>query len=395
MAPLVLLSFLVVALAAPVAYHVQKRHELLLGARADARRVATALRGEIEAGPRLWRYQSVKLSERLLAEGLGQTAALVIHDSAGVSVPIEGTLSGPSRRLIFGRAEVVLLGRPLATVWVGADTTPLWVGTLTLSAVFLALSLLLSTVLYVLPVQAVAAAEARVATLMARLALTLKEEERRRIARDLHDGAGQAITAARLRLLALRRTAGDDEAIFAIARHLDEALDEVRRSTQALAPPALRELGLFGALSRHCEAFSRATGLSVICEAEPGLPPVPPPIETASYRIIQEALTNIARHARARFARVHISASDIALRLEVSDDGVGLNGAATEAGEGQGLSGMRERAELLGGQVRFLRGEGQGTKMVVVLPIGPLDPVDDPDGPDGPAGHADGPAEAT
>ncbi len=378
MIPLVVFSLLVVASAAPAAFYVQKRHELLSRARGDAERVAVALRGEIESGPLLWRYQSVKFSERLAAEGLSQAAALVVRDAAGVAVPIEGTsaFGGARRGLLFGRAEVLISGRRLATVWVGVDTTSLWVGTLTLGGVFLLISVLLSMVLYVVPMRAVAGAEARVAALMARLALTLKEEERRRIARDLHDGAGQAITAARLRLLALRRTAGDDEAIAAIAGHLDEALEEVRRSTQILAPPALTELGLFGALSRHCDGFSRAAGLQVTCEAADGLRPVPPAIETASYRIIQEALTNIVRHAGATRARVRLSTSASALRLEVSDDGVGLAGGerngrgskeAPSGGDGRGLRGIKERAELLGGQVRFLR--GPGTQIVVEFPL--------------------------
>lgn len=383
MLPLVAFSLLVVAFAAPTAYHIQKRHELLDGARGDARRVAAALRGEIDAGPLLWRYQSVKLSERLAAEGLSQVPALVVHDAAGVAVPIEGTSAG-GPRLLYGQAAVEIDGLRLATVWVGRDPAALWVGTLTLGGVFLLLSILLSTVLYVVPVRAVAGAEARVAALMTRLALTLKEEERRRIARDLHDGAGQAITAARLRLLALRRTAGDDEAVAAfaaIAEHLDEALEEIRRSTRALAPPALAELGLFGALSRHCDAFSRAAGLKVTCEAAPGLRQVPPSVETASYRIIQEALTNIARHAGATFALVRLSTSDDVLSVEVTDDGVGLGEIESRdggkergaEGEGRGLPGIRERAELLGGQVRLLPGDCRGTRMVVVFPLPPAE----------------------
>src|SRR5262249_22760984 len=165
----------------------------------------------------------------------------------------------------------------------------------------------------------------------------LQEDDRRRIARDLHDGAGQALTAARLRLLALAKS-GDEAAIAAIAAHLDEALDEIRRSTAALLPPALAELGLPGAVERHCKNFGEAAGLAVECQLS-SVPPLPTPIEVACYRIIQEALSNTARHAGATRAWVRLDAAGGQLRLQVRDDGVGLDRDA-------GLDSIRERAHL-------------------------------------------------
>jgi signal transduction histidine kinase len=188
------------------------------------------------------------------------------------------------------------------------DAEPLYASTALLALVFSVLGAGLGTVLFLLPVRAIAVAEGRVQNLLGRLALTLQEEDRRRIARDLHDGAGQVLTAARLELLALQGGGAPSAAALSrIAGHLDEALAEVRRSTAALAPPALAELGLGRALERQCEALADATGLRVRCSAAADLPKLDGEVELACYRIAQEALTNVARHAHA---------NEVAVRLE-------------------------------------------------------------------------------
>jgi signal transduction histidine kinase len=367
MLPLVLASSLVGALSTPLAYHVQKRRELVAVARGDARRVAAALVDLIHERPQLWRYDTTKLVERLAAEGLSQIPVLVVHDARGLPVPVgKGALPGPSK-LLWGRADVLIAGRREASVWVGSERQPLWQGTLALGLLSALVSVILGVVLYMLPVRAIAAAERRISGLMGQLTLTLREEERGRIARDLHDGAGQALTAARLHLLALRR--GADAAtltrIESIAHHLDEALDEVRRSTAALMPPALAELGLKGAIERHCEAFSAASGLPVRCEVDEGLPPFEGQIETSCYRIVQEALTNTARHAGASRASVRLELDQAELVLQVDDDGQGID---ENHGVGVGLASLQERARLLGGSAIF-SSLHPGTRLEVRLPI--------------------------
>ena len=216
-------------------------------------------------------------------------------------------------------------------------------------------------------------AERSIDALLGRLALTLQEEDRRRIARDLHDGVGQAITAARLELLALGAREGlASAAIGPITRQLDVALDEVRRSTAALGPPALAELGLTIALERHCSAFAEAAGLTVACEVPVALPRLDAEVEVACYRIVQEALANTARHASARSARVRLTARDRVLSLEVTDDGSGLaepRGPGDGSAAGQGLEGIRERVRLLGGELALGEGAGGGARLQVTLPF--------------------------
>lgn len=374
MLPLVIATAIPVAAAAPIAFHVQKRLELLHTARGDAARLAAVVAREIAERPRLWRYDATKLGERLAAEGLDRNPLRVREEGRDVQVERMHPETQPQRPL-WGSAPVVLAGDPdsreVARVWVAVEAAPLWTGTALLAALFLLLAIGLGTVLYLLPVRAIAGAERRTHLLLGRLALTLQEEDRRRIARDLHDGAGQALTAARLELLALGARGGDDIAptVRRIAAQLDEALDEVRRSSAALGPPALQELGFARAVERRCEAFADAASLPVACTIE-ALPPVAPEVELAGYRIVQEALTNIARHAAATQASVRIFARAERLCLEVRDDGKGL---APGLVRGRGLAGIRERAELLGGVFHVGEAAGGGVLLSVELPLEPVE----------------------
>jgi signal transduction histidine kinase len=365
MLPLVAAAGLVVAGSAPVAFYAQKRGELVSGARTDAHEIGRLIVDVAHERPRLWRYDSAKLSERIAAGGLGPLAGLVIRDARGADVPIEYRRErrSPERRLLWGHAPVVLDGATIADVWVAIDPARLDAATAQLALGFAALAILLAAILYLLPMRAIASAQRRIATLLGQLAITFQEDDRRRIARDLHDGAGQALTAARLRLLALRR-GGDAAAVEAIAAHLDEALDEIRRSTSALLPPALVELGLAGAVERHCRSFGEAAGLTVECELS-SVPELPAPIEVACYRIIQEALSNTARHAGATHAWVKLGASGGQLRLEIRDDGVGLD----DARSGAGLDSIRERARLIGGRIEWAGPGAPGARLEVRVPL--------------------------
>lgn len=250
---------------------------------------------------------------------------------------------------------------------VGVDTGPLLVGTRVLAMVLGGIAALFGVLLYVVPARAVAATKRSVEAVMTERALTLQEEDRRRIARELHDGAGQALTAARLQLVALEETVGDARAIGRIVQHIDEAIDEVRRSTSALAPPALAELGLAGALERHCEVFSLASNLPVRCDVTGSLPPLEAYVETACYRIAQEALHNAARHAGAKRAWLRLAATDRELSLEIGDDGAGITDPSKL---GFGLDSIRERARLVGATVRLLSEAGRGARLILMVPIG-------------------------
>jgi two-component system sensor histidine kinase UhpB len=247
-----------------------------------------------------------------------------------------------------------------------SDTGPLLSGTKVVAIGLGIVTVLLSVLLYLLPLRAAAATKRRVETAIKEQVLTLQEEDRRRIARELHDGAGQALTAARLQLIALRANeAVPHDLVRQIIASVDGAIDEIRRSTSALAPPALAELGLLGALARHCDQFAGAAGLSVRLDAPPTLKQLPAYVETAIYRIVQEGLTNVARHAGARRAWVSLIAGPTSIQLEVGDDGAGIE----EATPGFGFDSIRQRARLAGGACEILGSPGPGARLRVVLPL--------------------------
>jgi signal transduction histidine kinase len=318
----------------------------------------------------LWRYDAAKFVDRIGADWQPTSAVLVVHDAGGVLVDV-GPLRRPTpRHVLWGRAAVYIGDVHAAAVWIGADTAPLWKSTLLVALVAGLAAGVLGLLLYLLPVRAVRGAEQRIAGLMTQLALTQREEERSRIALELHDGAGQALTAARLHLMSLERESGSAQLpcrIEPVVALLDDALAEIRRSTAALMPPAIADLGLRGAIQRHCEAFAGASGLQIDLEADPQLPDLGVHVQTTCYRIVQEALTNIARHARAQHAKVTLVRRDEALVLTVTDDGAGIDESASAEPE-LGVRSIQTRATLLGGSARLLPAD-QGTCLEITLPL--------------------------
>ena len=216
------------------------------------------------------------------------------------------------------------------------------------------------------------AAERQVRSLLSRL-LSVQEEERRRIARDIHDDVGQQMTALHLKLDALRRAVPEDPIvqrqmteIQAFTRQLDQNLDLF---TWELRPAALHHLTLSAALRDYLEIWSTNYGLPAAFR-ESDLPEgrFAPDVETNLFRIAQEALHNVHRHANAKAAEVHLGRAGDKLVLTVKDDGVGFDPSAPSAPTGIGLMGMRERAALLGGTVKIQSTPGSGTVVVITVP---------------------------
>jgi signal transduction histidine kinase len=205
--------------------------------------------------------------------------------------------------------------------------------------------------------------------------VTAREEERRRIRRDLHDGLGPALAGVAMQLDAARRLMRRDaDAAGQLLQRLREqtqaAIADIRRLVYELRPPALDDLGLIGALSQHAASCSTADGLQIGIDAGPGLPALPAAVEVAAYRIATEAVTNVARHAGARTATVTLTASGGMLKVEMADDGHGISPVHRA---GVGLTSMRERAEELGGHCALLPRPGGGTVVSARLPLaGPL-----------------------
>jgi signal transduction histidine kinase len=198
-----------------------------------------------------------------------------------------------------------------------------------------------------------------------------REEERRRLRRDLHDGLGPALAAHTLKVGTARALLPPgalvaDRLLAELEDDIEAAVADIRRLVYNLRPPALDELGLIGAIRESAAQYDAPRASPVVqVDAPERLPPLPAAVEVAAYRIVQEAVANVARHAHARTCRVEISLGR-ALRLVITDDGIGL---APDRHAGVGLVSMRERAEELGGTCIVERAPGRGTRVVADLPV--------------------------
>jgi len=203
------------------------------------------------------------------------------------------------------------------------------------------------------------------------------EEERRRIAHELHDELGQSLTALKMEL---SRVAQDHEQVPSLFARLRSVLDmishcveAVRRISQELRPAILDHLGLGAAVEWHAGEFQRRTGIACDLDSEldPGLPPLHHEVSMALFRIIQEALTNVARHSRASHATVRLSRAPEGVTIEIRDNGCGLDLTSLDKARSLGILGMRERTSRLGGSFSIeSRPQVEGTVIRVVVPEG-------------------------
>jgi PAS domain S-box-containing protein len=212
----------------------------------------------------------------------------------------------------------------------------------------------------------------RLRTLSRRL-LEVQEAERRHLARELHDEVGQQLTALQLAV----KTAADlpperrAEGLGRAQRLVSELMGQVRDLSLSLRPTLLDDLGLLPALLWHFRRYTPQTGVRVEFEHRGLNGRLPAQVETTAYRIVQEALTNVARHAGVAEAEVAVEADAGMLRIRIEDRGPGFDLAAVRAaGGGNGLSGMHERAALLGGRFLVQSNAGAGTRLTAELPLG-------------------------
>jgi len=204
----------------------------------------------------------------------------------------------------------------------------------------------------------------------------IQEAERAEIARELHDEIGQLLTGLKLMMTLPgtladagngngTRAAGTPEMIKIVS----ELIGRVRDLSMDLRPPMLDEIGVVAALQWHFERYTRRTGIKVSFDHPASNPRFPASLEIAAFRIIQEALTNTARHAGVDHVLVELRADPEYLRLRIEDLGHGFNPDLEPAGRSAGLTGMKERALLIGGQVTIESARDAGTRIFVVLPL--------------------------
>jgi signal transduction histidine kinase len=206
--------------------------------------------------------------------------------------------------------------------------------------------------------------------------MTMQDEERRRIAREIHDGLGQELAAAKMILdgiLAKDKAPPLQQASVEASQLVDRAIQQVRTISHLLHPPLLDEVGLVSALRWFLEGLSQRSGIEIQLKVQPKtLGRLKSEVETAIFRIVQEALTNMFRHSGARHGCIAVAAENGNVMVTVSDDGKGIDDDVAQfrpESVGVGIGGMRQRVTELGGTLRLVNGN-PGTVVEVVIPVG-------------------------
>jgi signal transduction histidine kinase len=207
--------------------------------------------------------------------------------------------------------------------------------------------------------------------------MSLQDEERRHIARDLHDTTGQTLAAMKMTVALIQQAATDSDLLLLLDdlnALTDEAVQEIRTTSYLLHPPLLDEAGISSAVRWFVEGFAKRSGIQVQCEIAENLKRPPRNHELVLFRVLQESLTNVHRHSKASAATVRLNFSADNFVLEIADNGIGISEDSLErfrqsaSGAGVGLIGMRERVQELNGQLN-VQSCTSGTTVTVTLPL--------------------------
>jgi two-component system NarL family sensor kinase len=214
--------------------------------------------------------------------------------------------------------------------------------------------------------------------LISRGILRVQEAERGRISRDLHDGVGQSLTALKVQLQLLEQSAAQEESPLAsrlaeLRAMADRTLQEVRQISHLLRPQMLDDLGLLPTLRWLARTFQQRTGVEVALSSEGPFEQTDPDVENLVFRLVQEALTNVAKHAGAPAVQVHLGRVGDRLSLTVQDRGAGFDAEeflrSTDEERGFGLRGMRDRVHLFAGRFTVKSQPGAGTTLEIEVPL--------------------------
>jgi signal transduction histidine kinase len=214
--------------------------------------------------------------------------------------------------------------------------------------------------------------EQKIAELSAHL-LRVQEEERKRISRELHDETGQALMVIRLYLGMMESTITARTArakIRETVEVVDRTIEGIRRIIGKLSPLVLQELGLVAAIRKEAKLLAKTTGVKTRVLISEDVGRLAPGAEQAIYRVVQEALHNVGKHARARNVMVQVMREDERVHVVVEDDGIGIQGRPNARNQSFGLAGMKERIAVLGGISRVISAKGKGTRIEITVPAG-------------------------
>jgi signal transduction histidine kinase len=418
--PLAILVVIVTCVSAPLAFFVLGRRALGVRAEATAQQVAAVIQQDAAERTRLWKYDSPKVLQHIVAYQTQQGIAHIdVVAANGARVETSGDAATLADVHVIWRSAPILVNNArVGDVWVAAPTDDLRRDALVLLIAFAALGSVLGGLMYLVPMRSAGRAQHEIEDLVQRIehsqaalaslnenlehqvderstelrraygelkekeqnlreistrAVKLQETERRGIARELHDSAGQALTAIRIHLQLmtdLLQSKVGDEKLTDLARRttsmVDDTVEEIRRAVNQLGPAVLDDVGLEAAIRRAGDDLHETTSVEVQVNVELDAK-LDASVESTCYRIVQESLTNVARHANASRVEISVVGRGDEVELVVRDDGKGFD-PDTRKLESRGVIGMRERVELLGGDLRVDSAPGKGTTVSARLP---------------------------
>ncbi|HJP85737.1 MAG TPA: histidine kinase [Gemmatimonadaceae bacterium] len=201
----------------------------------------------------------------------------------------------------------------------------------------------------------------------------VREEERTEVAREIHDELGQALTGLKLDVAWMKSRLPRDHEVMSqcvsVIQRIDQTLDAVRRIATELRPSVLDQLGLAAALEWQGQEFRARTGMDVVIDVNTDDTPIPDDIGSSAFRILQESLTNVLRHAKATSVEIRLEQTPSLLTLDVTDNGVGAPDACLTGTRSLGVVGMRERALACGGEFSIKPAAGRGTRVSLRVPL--------------------------
>jgi len=406
MLPLAVLAGVVLASVPPAIYNVLVWQRLSVQARIYAGQIAASARDAAFHQPYLWRFNIEKIVEATtLYLQQDDIASIELTDCAGKPFFSSDSMNGTTAvrdDVPVGSAPIVVRGRTAAFVSVKIDPEQYDWALLVTAMVSIPLGLAMGLLLFFFPTRVVRRQSRYLSNVMDELrtakqdlaatnqsladrvqegvqkvralsqrVVQTQEDERQRIARDLHDELGHAIASIQMEAeVALTRPDEAQQRLQDVSRGCETALKDLRRVVRELRPVELETQTLSESLRSYAEAFEQRSGVTTYSRYL-GDTNLPSQLVLCLLRVLREALTNVGRHANAHEVGIRVHVESLTVMMEVTDDGDGFDPVVPT--DGAGLLGMRERCELLGGDFAVKTAHGQGTTIRVQLPIGTME----------------------
>lgn len=420
MLPVILIFIIMLSTSVPAVYFILSITEAGVRSHTLAREISNYIKRQTSSNPVMWKYDTIKIINYIKdISHHPLLAAIVVEDERGSPINIDDdTQRLRSDFILWSSAPITINNILFGKVWVGIDTKPISRRSILLVIPFLVCGLLISSLIYYYSIRLLTKAELTIETLFKEINRTkneldrlnknleiqveektkklskaynslrqsqeeikristksvlIQEEEKKRVARELHDSLGQTLTAIRIELERLEPRAekeSDVEKILSKCKRLsDEAINELRAVVESMRPPILDCIGLDGAINKLAEGLSQRMEAEIKKQINLNGAQIPPAVEVACYRIMQEALTNVMKHSKASDVEIKAEVKDGHLIMQVSDNGKGFDPTTINESECHGVVNIKERATLLGGEALWESHRGKGCVVTVNIPI--------------------------